>query len=147
MLDIKDMIKAAEEYSKKLLDSCKAMKDAISNALKNNDGDKEGTLPGTVVTAVHNNDMGGVKQFIASGGNVNDTTTTGGFTLLIFAASYNPNADITRVLLNAGADPWQRDQNGFLPIYFADMNNHWETGDVLRDAMGVDKKVNESAQA
>lgn len=59
-----------------------------------------------------------------------------GWTALFFAARYNPVAAVTRVLLDAGANPHATDEHGLVPADYAREAGeaHREVAELLRDA-------------
>jgi ankyrin repeat protein len=63
-----------------------------------------------------------LRESIANGANVNAKDSEG-FTLLMFAAGYNSNADVVGVLLRVGANVNAQDVIGRTPLMFAAENN------------------------
>ena len=63
-----------------------------------------------------------VRAALKKGANVN-ARVEGGYTALIFAASYNTNAEVIKVLLAAGSDVNARDEDGWTALMCAAGNN------------------------
>ena len=61
----------------------------------------------------------------------------------MYAAGFNPNPEIIRVLINAGAKIDEKNINGFTPLMWAERNNpNAEIIAILREFMTKPKKGN-----
>ncbi len=88
----------------------------IENGADIFDVDDEGVSVFDIAITYDNADM--VNYLIEQGKDVNDTTRKSGFTALMGAACYG-RVEITKILLENGADQNARDSKGFSAIDFA----------------------------
>ena len=78
---------------------------------------KEQTIK-DMTTAIEGNDIETIKTIIQSVNNINDLRNENGFTPLYFACEFN-NPEIVDILIGAGADVNETDNDGFSPLHVA----------------------------
>ena len=87
----------------------------------------------SLLDAARLGDADGVAARLASGDDPNSPAFSGGYAPLQFAAG-NGHVEMTRLLLEAGADPDYRDHNGDRAILWAARRGHAETVGLLLTA-------------
>ena len=113
--------------------------DELSNELSRNDvedlsEDEEEQVQRTkddnLMEAVYLHDTAGVQQALQSGANVN-CFSEDSFATPLISACREGYAEIVRILLDAGADPWWKDRGGLAGIFHAVENGHFSIVEML----------------
>jgi len=118
------------------------LKAKIGQISKSNDADSQGVAGiSSLMNAVNNEDVEGVKFFISAGDNVVNQKNIGGATALHIAAR-NGNAEIVNILVNNGADVNAIDNEGWTALMRASSFKHPEVVAILVNKNAKTVKLN-----